>query len=206
MTSTIRPPPRPPPAHHLDVYPGFCSTRLWTTAHGTGSCCHYAMSRRILANAFGGGVIGNTPGSGPVIEGSSPSPRARQTSVCLMAPSSRGLGRRPLKAVAWVQIPSGLRTGIPCSARDSARFGWAACRAIRSSGKAGARVHFIGLPMCSWWWWIAPRCHVTRPFVPSIRTCSVLLCSPGSSLPMRWCRNVWRRHRSPGRCSSWFSG
>ena len=25
-----------------------------------------------------------------------------------MAPSSSGLGRRPLKAVAWVQIPSGL--------------------------------------------------------------------------------------------------
>ena len=30
----------------------------------------------MLKGALGGGVIGNTTGSGPVIEGSSPSPRA----------------------------------------------------------------------------------------------------------------------------------
>ncbi len=50
---------------------------------------------------FGDGVIGNTMGSGPIVEGSSPSPRAK-------APSSRGLGRRPLKAETPVQIRSGL--------------------------------------------------------------------------------------------------
>ena len=50
---------------------------------------------------FGDSVIGNTMGSGPIIEGSSPSPRA-------LAPSSRGLGRRPLKAETPVQIRSGL--------------------------------------------------------------------------------------------------
>ena len=33
------------------------------------------------------------------------------------------LSNRPLKAVAWVQIPSGLQVRIPCAARDSARFG-----------------------------------------------------------------------------------
>ena len=60
--------------------------------------------------AFGGGVIGNTPGSGPVIGGSSPPPRAGGSLSRLhMAPSSSGLGRRPLKAVAPVQIRSGLR-------------------------------------------------------------------------------------------------
>ncbi len=39
----------------------------------------------------------------------------------LSAPSSRGLGRRPLKAVTPVQIWSGLPAGIPCSERVSAR-------------------------------------------------------------------------------------
>src|SRR5438552_4620823 len=53
------------------------------------------------APPFGGGVIGNTAGSGPVIGGSSPPPRA-------LAPSSSGLGRRPLKAVTAVRIRSGL--------------------------------------------------------------------------------------------------
>jgi hypothetical protein len=89
---------------------------------------------------FGGGVIGNTTGSGPVIEGSSPSPRAgRRDGIAVRSttsrglgyallhapylvaqvacrsvthaapPSSSGLGRRPLTAVTWVQIPSGVR-------------------------------------------------------------------------------------------------
>jgi hypothetical protein len=81
---------------------------------------------------FGGGVIGNTTGSGPVIEGSSPSPRAGRTAVTprfdpeptsvslrparpscgrasVAPPSSSGLGRRPLKAVTAVQIRSGVR-------------------------------------------------------------------------------------------------
>jgi hypothetical protein len=109
--------------------------------NGAEGGCHYAVSRRILASTFGGGVIGNTPGSGPVIEGSSPSPRARQTSVCPTAPSSRGLGRRPLKAVAWVQIPSGLREHLWCSlgvalqllacfAVVGFRLSWAACRML----------------------------------------------------------------------------
>src|ERR1019366_3419490 len=33
-------------------------------------------SANLIVHPFGGGVIGNTTGSGPVIEGSSPSPRA----------------------------------------------------------------------------------------------------------------------------------
>ena len=57
---------------------------------------------------FGGGVIGNTAGSGPVVEGSSPSPRAKVVSLLPSAPSSSGLGRWPLKPVTPVQIRSGL--------------------------------------------------------------------------------------------------
>ena len=63
----------------------------------------------MLIDALGGGVIGNTTGSGSVIEGSSPSPRARAGyALGLLAPSSRGLGRRPLKPVTPVRIRSGL--------------------------------------------------------------------------------------------------
>ena len=54
---------------------------------------------------IGDGVIGNTMGSGPIIEGSSPSPRANRLNL---APSSRGLGRCPLKAETPVRIRSGL--------------------------------------------------------------------------------------------------
>ena len=39
-----------------------------------------------------------------------------------MAPSSSGLGRRPLKAVAWVQIPSGLRRRSSARVEDLSRF------------------------------------------------------------------------------------
>ena len=73
---------------------------------------------------FGGGVIGNTAGSGPVIGGSSPPPRALMTadapsgrsvgSVTIVrpdghpAPSSSGLGHHPLKVETRVRIPLGL--------------------------------------------------------------------------------------------------
>ncbi len=64
----------------------------------------------LRACAFGGGVIGNTTGSGPVIEGSSPSPRARaDASQPRLVPSSSGPGRRPLKPVTPVRIWSGLQ-------------------------------------------------------------------------------------------------
>ena len=63
----------------------------------------------MLNVALGGGVIGNTTGSGPVIEGSSPSPRAKVGyHPSQWAPSSSGLGRRPLKPVTPVRIRSGL--------------------------------------------------------------------------------------------------
>jgi hypothetical protein len=51
----------------------------------------------------GCGVIGSPTGSGPVSLGSSPG-----TPASRLAPSSSGLGRRPLKAVAPVRIRSGL--------------------------------------------------------------------------------------------------
>ena len=65
--------------------------------------------------AFGGGVIGNTTGSGPVIEGSSPSPRARRSGYRShnLVPSSSGRGRRPLKPETPVQIWSGLPLLLP---------------------------------------------------------------------------------------------
>ena len=63
---------------------------------------------------FGGGVIGNTTGSGPVIRGSSPCPGARERPLVGWAaadgtaPSSSGLGHHPLKVAARVRIPLGL--------------------------------------------------------------------------------------------------
>ena len=78
-----------------------------------------AMGRSANLNAhpFGGGVIGNTTGSGPVIEGSSPSPRAPAAlHTChgdhRSAPSSRGLGHHPLKVATRVRIPLGLLCGL----------------------------------------------------------------------------------------------
>jgi hypothetical protein len=72
-----------------------------------------------IAKPFGGGVIGNTTGSGPVIQGSSPCPRANETSPSgvrtlglrstFMVPSSSGLGHHPLKVEARVRIPLGLQ-------------------------------------------------------------------------------------------------
>src|SRR5262249_51605736 len=83
---------------------------------------------------MGYGVIGNTADSGSAILGSSPGTPAPAMSACrdvrqrrrglgrhgrvryagtpVLAPSSSGLGRRPLTAVAWVRIPSGLPTGF----------------------------------------------------------------------------------------------
>lgn len=76
---------------------------------GSGARSKAAM----LCGALGGGVIGNTTGSGPVIEGSSPSPRAKVGyHPPKWAPSSSGLGRRPLKPVTPVRIRSGLPTPV----------------------------------------------------------------------------------------------
>ena len=67
-----------------------------------------------ISKPFGGGVIGNTTGSGPVIQGSSPCPRATLEIPVLsgvssfMVPSSSGLGHHPLKVEARVRIPLGL--------------------------------------------------------------------------------------------------
>ena len=41
--------------------------------------CQSALVFVFFPGPFGGGVIGNTPGSGPVIGGSSPPPRANVT-------------------------------------------------------------------------------------------------------------------------------
>src|SRR5262249_20751900 len=67
------------------------------------------------ATTFGGGVIGNTTGSGPVIGGSSPPPRARTT---FLPRSSRGLGRQVLILVTRVRIPYGVPSLLPPSAPD----------------------------------------------------------------------------------------
>lgn len=82
----------------------------------------------MILNALGGGVIGNTTGSGPVIEGSSPSPRAWVGYYpALLAPSSSGLGRRPLKPVTPVRIRSGLPLlGVAIRSRNSGLL--ASCR------------------------------------------------------------------------------
>src|SRR5262249_54528837 len=76
---------------------------------------------------MGYGVIGSPTGSGPVSLGSSPGTPATcaqrggrpvaarvalLTARMCLAPSSSGPGRRPLKAVAPVQIRSGLRTQL----------------------------------------------------------------------------------------------
>ena len=91
--------------------------------------------------AFGGGVIGNTPGSGPVIGGSSPPPRAGGSLSRLhMAPSSSGLGRRPLKAVAPVQIRSGLRVlALGEYVRGNPRLAGVSACAEHCAGRVSAR-------------------------------------------------------------------
>ena len=66
---------------------------------------------------FGGGVIGNTAGSGPVVGGSSPPPRALHKFLNTIISwiykvwprSSSGLGRQVLNLVARVRIPYGVQ-------------------------------------------------------------------------------------------------
>src|SRR5690625_1813720 len=74
---------------------------------------------------MGYGVIGNTADSGSAILGSSPGTPAKSVRRKRLGgpfglgyadnpdvfwpPSSSGLGRRPLTAVAWVRIPSGVQ-------------------------------------------------------------------------------------------------
>ena len=84
---------------------GFGRPRAWPR-----TCAQIdGRTRLILDGPFGGGVIGNTTGSGPVVGGSSPPPRAhRCIAIGVSAPSSSGLGRRPLKAETAVRICSGL--------------------------------------------------------------------------------------------------
>ena len=89
--------------HALGLEPGRCEAR----SGGPGAA-------NLAPRPFGGGVIGNTTGSGPVIEGSSPSPRAQPASrrpvAGCRAPSSRGQGHHPLKVETRVRIPLGLPT------------------------------------------------------------------------------------------------
>ena len=103
---------------------------------------------------MGYGVIGNTAVSGSAILGSSPGTpatlatherlgRHRLAELCwqlgsVLAPSSSGLGRRPLTAVAWVRIPSGLPTVL--RGRRNSRFAGlfaSACRGRRRSEPSG---------------------------------------------------------------------
>ena len=96
----------------------------------------------MLCGALGGGVIGNTTGSGPVIEGSSPSPRAKVGyHPPKWAPSSSGLGRRPLKPVTPVRIRSGLPTPVAVSCAPRSVGGGPDCpaTALYSTGLAHSR-------------------------------------------------------------------
>src|SRR5205807_7961745 len=69
---------------------------------GRSGSVYFGAARRQM----GYGVIGSPTDSGSVSLGSSPGTPA----PAVLAPSSSGLGRRPLKAVAPVRIRSGLRT------------------------------------------------------------------------------------------------
>src|ERR1700753_3356645 len=71
----------------------------------------------------GYGVIGSPTDSGSVSLGSSPGTPAQCNAVTSRAPSSSGLGRRPLKAVARVRIPLGLQTPqIPPASKPGGSF------------------------------------------------------------------------------------
>lgn len=91
----------------------------WASSDGWGfvppSKSLVRMPRRHYAErTVGGGVIGNTQGSGPCIRGSSPLPRADGLAEASAGPDgttrppwSSGLGRRPLKADAAGSNPAG---------------------------------------------------------------------------------------------------
>ena len=101
---------------------------------------------REMSETMGYGVIGSTTDSGSVSLGSSPGTPARfglprrppvrlpPRYFTVMAPLCSGLARRPLKAVARVRIPSGLRQSAShlqrcrCGALSSAQLPrpWAA--------------------------------------------------------------------------------
>jgi hypothetical protein len=81
----------------------------------------------MVAAPFGGGVIGNTTGSGPVIGGSSPPPRA---TVALQSPRSAAWGLCTGNSVLGLFFPG--RRGRPTRA------------ALQLSGMLGASVH--GMP------------------------------------------------------------
>ncbi len=81
------------------VLGGSCGVRYTRPAIGEG-----------LSDQMGYGVIGSPADSGSASLGSSPGTPANPAEVRCTAPLSSGLGRRPLKAVARVRIPSGLHT------------------------------------------------------------------------------------------------
>src|SRR5882757_10779446 len=97
---------------------------------------------------MGYGVIGSTTDSGSVSLGSSPGTPARGTQSDVLgyrparkqvlAPSSSGLGRRPLKAVARVRIPSGLQDrGSPVPASRHRGSFRVSCGALAPHPKPG---------------------------------------------------------------------
>jgi hypothetical protein len=128
-------------------------------------------TRRFQA-PMGYGVIGSPTDSGSVSLGSSPGtpatmPRwqrcwtlvefrsvANATSEVL-APSSSGLGRRPLKAVAWVRIPSGLHRATPRVSRGvflrpKSKAGFPGSAVVRTVAPAGDRSAALRLPGPPW--------------------------------------------------------
>ncbi len=125
---------------------------------------------------MGYGVIGSPTGSGPVSLGSSPGTPAvgasgslctvrpapsEQISECRVfsrpAPLCSGLARRPLKAVARVRIPSGLRAqGVgecSCRAHHSGRMEPSRCfgESFQRPGNADCSHHFASF--------VAHRCR-----------------------------------------------
>src|SRR6266516_4161324 len=110
-------------------------------------------------------------GAGLLIEFGPPAEAERKQEKVL-APSSSGLGRRPLKAVARVRIPSGLRFRCPLSAHTADR-GHFAClpggRAPRtphglSLALGGARAYW-GFAPCPDWLALAAAGWPLRPLV-----------------------------------------
>ena len=91
-TGACRGPPNPgslPGSPGRRIFPPrparFNAPRSWSAGRTPAT----GRSANLNAHPFGGGVIGNTTGSGPVIEGSSPSPRAPAASVRVMETTAR---------------------------------------------------------------------------------------------------------------------